>query len=158
MARSGLNKAIQKSLQRANWASLFSCLLVFHNRVLESRSVHSTNMFYSFLLPKDDFLPWLVAFLVLSWYLGSFYGQTLHYAVFLKHFITAAVILDLSCSFSVQASLSYSRVGAAGVLYVHHLVCFWLLESFRTWLIIPTVSNNFENLLGTFLYYSENPN
>jgi hypothetical protein len=56
----------------------------------------------------------------------------MYFAVFLKNFVSAAVILDLSCSFSVQISLSYRRVGNADVLYIISLVCFRTLEGFRT--------------------------
>jgi hypothetical protein len=43
---------------------------------------------------------------------------------FLRNFTFVAVILDLSGSFSVQVSLPYGRVGSAGVLCIHNMVCF----------------------------------
>jgi hypothetical protein len=42
--------------------------------------------------------------------------------VFLKKFISAASLLDLSCSFSVQVSLLNSIVGVSNALYIRGLV------------------------------------
>jgi len=61
----------------------------------------------------------------------------------------AAVMLDLSCSFSVQVSLTYSRMAAADVRYICSLVCFYTFQSFITWLIILTICQNFVNLFVT---------
>jgi uncharacterized membrane protein len=58
------------------------------------------------------------------------------------------VILDLSCTFSVQLSLPYSKVGIASVLYIHNLVCFWTLEGCRSRLMILVICKNFDNFFG----------
>jgi hypothetical protein len=47
-------------------------------------------------------------------------------------FVSTPVIQDLSCVFSVEVSLPYSRVGIARVLCICNLVCFWMVEGFRT--------------------------
>jgi hypothetical protein len=73
-----------------------------------------------------------------------------YFAVFLRNLISAAVILDLSCSFSAQVSLPCSTVSIAGVLYTRNLVRFWTLEGFRTGvMMIPVICKNFGNMLGT---------
>jgi hypothetical protein len=58
--------------------------------------------------------------------------QCVYCAVFLRNLISAAIILDLSCSFNVHVSLLYSRVSIARVLCIRSMVCFWTLEGFRT--------------------------
>jgi hypothetical protein len=77
-------------------------------------------------------------------------------AVFLRNFISAAVILDLSCSFNIHASLPYSRVGIARMLYIRSLVCFWTMEGFRTRLTIPVIFRNFDNLFVTYFQAAYN--
>jgi len=51
--------------------------------------------------------------------------------VFLENFISAAVILDLPCSFSVQVSLPTVGWLLLIYCYIRSLVCFWTLEGFR---------------------------
>jgi hypothetical protein len=45
------------------------------------------------------------------------WSYSVHFAVSLKNFTPAVVILALACSFSVQVSLPYSKVGTARVVY-----------------------------------------
>jgi hypothetical protein len=71
-----------------------------------------------------------------------------YYAVFLRNFIFAAVILDLFSSFNVLVSLPYSRVGIARVLCIHRLVYFWTLEGFKTLVMVPVICRHFDNLFA----------
>jgi hypothetical protein len=50
------------------------------------------------------------------------WSNSVNFAGFLKKLISAAVILYLSCSFSVQVSLPYSEVGIAKVHCTRDLV------------------------------------
>jgi hypothetical protein len=77
-----------------------------------------------------------------------------YFAVFLKNFISAAVILDISCSIMVHISLPCNQVGTASVLCIHNLVCFWMLEGFRTLLMVPVICKNFDNLFGTSFFFN----
>jgi hypothetical protein len=53
-----------------------------------------------------------------------FLWLTDYFAFLLKNFISAAVILDLSCFFSDHISLPHSGVSIARALYICNLVCF----------------------------------
>jgi hypothetical protein len=72
-----------------------------------------------------------------------------YFAVFPKNFISATVILGLSCSFSVKVSLPLSRVGVVSVLYVRKLVRFGTLGGFRTSVVISVIWWSLDNLFGT---------
>jgi hypothetical protein len=62
-------------------------------------------------------------------YLDSFCSQTVCILWFSSYiFISAVVILDLSCSFSVHVLLLCRRAGIASVLFIHNLVSFWTLK------------------------------
>jgi hypothetical protein len=110
LARSGFNIRIQKSVQ---WAARIplSCWLVFHNSVRESEICP----FYEHIIsicPCNSWIyfPELVVFWDFHDILIPFVGKRYVFCGFPKNSITAAVIRDLCCSFSVRVSLSYSRV------------------------------------------------
>jgi Zn-dependent protease len=72
----------------------------------------------------------LSSFIISRFLLWSY---SVYFVVCIEHFISAAVIIALSCSCSVQVSLPYSAVGIARVLYICNLVCFCTLDGFGTY-------------------------
>jgi hypothetical protein len=86
--------------------------------------------------------------------LNPFVVVHLYFAVLLRNSISAAVILTLSCSFSVQVSVPFSRVAIARVLYICNPVCFYTSEGFRTWLMIPVICKNYDSLIATYFSFS----
>ena len=64
-------------------------------------------------------------------------------AVFLKHFISAAVILLASLALLVQFSLPYNRDGRVIELYSCILVFLNVFFGVNIWVIIPDVLNSY---------------
>jgi hypothetical protein len=112
-----------KSSQWAAWAPL-SCWLVFRNSILQSRCVRSSNVLYPLVFVIVDFFrnELCLSSFTMLWFL--LWLNSVYFMAVLKKFISVAVILDLSCFFSVQVSLPYSRVGIVWVLCILSLVCF----------------------------------
>jgi hypothetical protein len=83
-----------------------------------------------------------------------------YFAVLLIHFISADVILCLSCSLTGQVSHPYNKAGNAEVLYIVSLVRFCTSEGFKVPLVIPVTCRNYDILTVTsfsFCYETVKP-
>jgi len=84
----------------------------------------------------------------------------MYFAVLLINFISAGVILYLSCSLIAQVSHPYNKAGNANVLYICSLVRFWTYEGFKVPLVIPVTCRNYDILTVTnfsFCYETVKP-
>jgi hypothetical protein len=89
----------------------FSCRLIFHDSLHESRSVHFTNMLYTRNV--------IVAGFSQNWLFFKFFRETFISSVFKRGVFwrfSAAVFVYWSCFFSVRASLPCVWAGIASDL------------------------------------------